>query len=427
MRKKAELFEYDLFSLFCLERQILCKLKNPTPEQPFISYNMPDDAYMTGMMAAVFSFKYAVTGDPKDKETVSLLLRGLDRLCHVSGKKGLLARAWWPLDNPNVTDGGHAWHVNEEQGVRWNGDVSTDQMDGVFFGFYYAYKLAADEAEKEMIARDVAELMDALIENGLRIIDIGGNMTRWGDYTVEHLIAEEHLHGLLLMQHLKIAEYVTGDAKYGALYRKIAVEDRLALNVRVVTDGTEVFRTFAVNEASVEKAARERMLEVVIEVDDRPLSRFGCDGVVCATPTGSTAYNFSGGGPIVWPAVEALLMVPISAHALFARPLVVAPTSKLAVEVVGGDAAAGVLWCDGRRDHDLPAGARIEVTRADEPVRLVRLHEDPFTDRLVAKFDLPVQGWRGAAELRRHQAKNQAKSRARNQAGAHSGTGRADA
>ena len=228
MRKKAELFEYDLFSRFCLDGQILCKLKNPTPEFPFVAYNMPDDAYMTGMMTAAFSFKYAATGDPEDKKTVSLLLRGLDRLCHVSGKKGLLARAFWPLDNPDFMEGGHDWHSNEEQGVRWNGDVSTDQMDGVFFGFYYAYKLAADEAGKALIARDVAELTDALIENGLRIIDIGGKMTRWGDYTVEHLIAEEHLHGLLLLQHLKIAEYVTGEEKYGALYRKIAVEDQLA-------------------------------------------------------------------------------------------------------------------------------------------------------------------------------------------------------
>jgi len=228
LRKKAELFEHDLFSRFSLEGQILCKLKNPTPDSPFVSYNMPDDAYMTGMMAAVFSFKYAVTGDPKDKRTVSLLLRGLDRLCRVSGKKGLLARAWWPLDNPNFMEGGHDWRINEEEGIRWNGDVSTDQMDGVFFGFCYAYKLAADEADKALIARCVSELMDALIENGLRIIDSDGEMTVWGNYTVEHLIAGEHLHGLLLLQHLKIAEYVTGDAKYGALYREIALEDQLA-------------------------------------------------------------------------------------------------------------------------------------------------------------------------------------------------------
>ena len=120
---------------------------------------------------------------------------------------------------------------------------------------------------------------------------------------------------------------------------------------------------WALNEASVEKAARERMLEVVVEVDGRPLSRWGCDGVVCATPTGSTAYAFSAGGPVVWPEVEALLLVPISAHALFARPLVVAPTSVLAVEVLARTDGAGVLWCDGRRTVDLPPGARIEVRR----------------------------------------------------------------
>ena len=228
MRKKAEVFQFDLFSRFSLDGQILCKLKNPTPDAPFISYNMPDNAYMTGMMAAVFSFKYAVTGDTEDKKTVSTLLSGLDKLCHVSGKKGLLARAWWPLDNPDFSEDGHCWHINEQQNVRWNGDVSTDQMDGVFFGFYYAYKLAASEPDKALIARNVADLMDGLIENGLRIIDINGEMTRWGNYTVEHLIAEEQLHGLLLLQHLKIAEYVTGDKKYGELYRKIALEDQLA-------------------------------------------------------------------------------------------------------------------------------------------------------------------------------------------------------
>jgi NAD+ kinase len=176
-------------------------------------------------------------------------------------------------------------------------------------------------------------------------------------------------------------------------------------SVEALTDGGKelVCSTWALNEASVEKASRERMLEVVVEVDGRPLSRWGCDGVVCATPTGSTAYNFSAGGPIVWPGVEALLMVPISAHALFARPLVVAPTSVLAVEVIGRTDGAGVLWCDGRRTVDLPPGARIEVRRGQHPVRLVRLHTAPFTDRLVAKFDLPVSGWRGAAERRRRE------------------------
>ena len=183
--------------------------------------------------------------------------------------------------------------------------------------------------------------------------------------------------------------------------RRYTTEDRLTLDVRVYRDGEVVNTTFAVNEASVEKAARQRMLEVVLEIDGRPLSRWGCDGVVCATPTGSTAYNFSAGGPIVWPGVEAMCIVPLSAHALFARPMVVAPTSVIAIEVLARTEGAGVLWCDGRRTVDLPPGARIEVRRGDQPVRLVRLHEAPFTDRLVAKFDLPVEGWRGSAERRR--------------------------
>ena len=182
---------------------------------------------------------------------------------------------------------------------------------------------------------------------------------------------------------------------------RYTIEERTTLDVRVVRDGEVVTSTFALNEASVEKAARERMLEVVVEVDGRPLSRWGCDGVVCSTPTGSTAYNFSAGGPIVWPQVDALLLVPISAHALFARPLVVAPTSVMAVEVLANTEGSGVLWADGRRAVDLPPGARIEVRRGERPVRLVRLHRAPFTDRLVAKFGLPVEGWRGSAERRR--------------------------
>ncbi len=198
------------------------------------------------------------------------------------------------------------------------------------------------------------------------------------------------------------AEYEDVSSTIDAIVeRRYTAEDRLTIDVSVFRDGELVTRTFALNEASVEKAARERMLEVVVEVDGRPLSRWGCDGVVCATPTGSTAYNFSAGGPVVWPGVEALLMVPISAHALFARPLVVAPTSVLAVEVIAPAEAAGVLWCDGRRTVDLPRGARIEVRRGERPVRLVRLHEAPFTDRLVAKFGLSVEGWRGASERRR--------------------------
>lgn len=173
------------------------------------------------------------------------------------------------------------------------------------------------------------------------------------------------------------------------------VKERLTLEVSVKLDGKEVYRTWALNEATVEKSARERMLEVVVEVDGRPLSSFGCDGIVMSTPTGSTAYAFSAGGPVVWPSVDALLMVPLSAHALFARPLVISPNSLLAVEVLQRSAGTGVLWCDGRRSTELPAGARVEVRKSEKSVRLARLRQGPFTDRLVRKFSLPVDGWRG--------------------------------
>jgi NAD+ kinase len=172
------------------------------------------------------------------------------------------------------------------------------------------------------------------------------------------------------------------------------VEERVAVEASVDVASEVVHTDWALNEISVEKAERQRMLELGIEVDRRRLSRWGCDGVVCATPTGSTAYAFSAGGPVVWPEVEALLLVPISAHALFSRPLVTSPTSTIVITVDPYTTLA-VLCCDGRRVFDLPPGARVTVQRGALPVRVVRLHPRPFTDRLVAKFALPVGGWRG--------------------------------
>ncbi|MBA2473486.1 MAG: NAD kinase [Pseudonocardiales bacterium] len=172
------------------------------------------------------------------------------------------------------------------------------------------------------------------------------------------------------------------------------VDERMTVDVTASLNGSTLARTWALNEASVEKSRRERILDVVLEVDRRPVSGFGCDGVLCATPTGSTAYAFSASGPVVWPDVDALVVVPNNAHALFARPLVVSPDSVVAVET-DPQGYAAVLCCDGRRTFALPAGARIEVVRGATPIRLVRLNDCPFTDRLVRKFELPVQGWRG--------------------------------
>ena len=213
------------------------------------------------------------------------------------------------------------------------------------------------------------------------------------------------------------------EAVHRVLAGEYSVEERMTVDVTVRINGQVLATTWALNEASVEKAARERMLDLVIEVDGRPLSRWGCDGVVFATPTGSTAYAFSAGGPVVWPEVEALLMVPICAHALFAGPMVVSPRSVLAAEVIGAggglsETSGAVLWCDGRRKVDLPPGdprggpARHQAGAAGPAARRARPGRGrrgrtrvtgtagtqvgaPFTDRLVEKFGLPVTGWRG--------------------------------
>jgi NAD+ kinase len=176
--------------------------------------------------------------------------------------------------------------------------------------------------------------------------------------------------------------------------REYTVEERLTIDVTAELAGEILAQSWALNEVTVEKSSPERMLELMVDVDGRPLSRYGCDGVICATPTGSTAYAFSAGGPVVWPQVEALLLVPISAHALFSRPLVAAPDCAITISVDPNTSIA-VLCCDGRRVFDLPPGVQITMRRGATPVRVARLRPQPFTDRLVAKFALPVEGWRG--------------------------------
>ncbi|HEY6278903.1 MAG TPA: NAD kinase [Streptosporangiaceae bacterium] len=274
--------------------------------------------------------------------------------------------------------------------------------------------LAPEAADLRCAGADVVPATPAAAEDAEMVIVLGGDGTLLRAAEMARPAAAPLL-GVNL-GHVGFLAETEPDDLAGAVSQVVehqyTVEERMTVEVMVRQDGTVLATTWALNEASVEKAARQRMIEVVTEIDGRPLSRWACDGVVCATPTGSTAYAFSAGGPIVWPEVEALLLVPISAHALFAGPMVVSPWSVLAVELLGMSgresrrrprpaAAAGVLWCDGRRSVDLPAGARVEVRRGAQPVRLARLTAAgrssgaQFTDRLVAKFGLPVAGWRG--------------------------------
>lgn len=175
--------------------------------------------------------------------------------------------------------------------------------------------------------------------------------------------------------------------------RSFTVEARMSLSVSCeYTDGS-TWKSWALNEVSVERAGGPRVIDLGLAVDGEHLSRYGADGIVCSTATGSTAYAFSAGGPVVWPEVQAICVVPVSAHGLFSRPLVVAPDSAVTIDVLSESAA--MLWADGRRGTPLGRGARICVSRSATDVHFARIHRAAFTRRLVGKFQLPVSGWRG--------------------------------
>jgi len=173
--------------------------------------------------------------------------------------------------------------------------------------------------------------------------------------------------------------------------KSYAVEDRMVLSYLVSRNSKTIAEGWALNEVTVERDGTT-MVELFVQIDDRPLSRWGCDGVICATPTGSTAYAFSAGGPVLWPEIDALVLLPISAHALFSRPMVISPKSKIVIEVESDDA---LLSADALRRHSLLKGDQVMATRSETIIKLAHVEPTLFTDRLVAKFKLPVKGWRG--------------------------------
>ncbi|CAB4779562.1 MAG: NAD kinase [Actinobacteria bacterium] len=172
--------------------------------------------------------------------------------------------------------------------------------------------------------------------------------------------------------------------------RSYVVDSRMVLKYAVKREGEIVAEGWALNEVTVERE-KTTMVELFLEIDGRPISRWGCDGLICSTPTGSTAYAFSAGGPVVWPEVDALVVLPISAHALFSRPLVISPKSQIVVQV---DSPEAVLSADSLRNFMLANGDRVHITKDSHVVRLAHLSGGVFSDRLVAKFKLPVEGWR---------------------------------
>ena len=173
--------------------------------------------------------------------------------------------------------------------------------------------------------------------------------------------------------------------------KNFTVESRMVLSFAHHRAGKIISTGWALNDLVIEKQ-NPRMIEVFLEIDGRPLSKWGCDGVLCATPTGSTAYAFSAGGPVVWPEVAALVLLPLSAHALFAKPMVISPNSNIEITLLSDEA---LLTADGFRSEEVKSGDTISISKDLETVNLARLGSAPFADRLVAKFKLPVEGWRG--------------------------------
>jgi len=173
--------------------------------------------------------------------------------------------------------------------------------------------------------------------------------------------------------------------------KKYVIDPRMTLKYSVIREGQEVANGWALNEVTVERE-HATMVELFLEIDGRPISKWGCDGLICATPTGSTAYAFSAGGPVVWPEVDALVVLPISAHALFSRTLVISTQSEIVVRI---DSNEALLSADSLRNMNLQAGDNVHITKDSAVVKLAHLSNSLFSDRLVAKFKLPVEGWRG--------------------------------
>jgi len=173
--------------------------------------------------------------------------------------------------------------------------------------------------------------------------------------------------------------------------KSYGLDSRMVLAYEVIRSGKIIDTGWALNEVTVERQ-HTTMVELFVQIDGRPLSRWGCDGLIASTPTGSTAYAFSAGGPVLWPEVEALVLLPISAHALFARPMVISPKSEIVVEIQSDE---GLLSADALRKFPLTRGDQVRITRDASKILLSHIVATTFTDRIVAKFKLPVEGWRG--------------------------------
>ena len=260
----------------------------------------------------------------------------------------------------------------------------TPLLSAAGFTLYTVSDVSIDGVKK-VLATELPEIEVAVVLGG------DGTILRAAEITISRDIP---LLGINLGQVGFLAEVdrPSIQAIADAIINKSYVsENRMVLQFSVERNGKEISNGWALNEVTVERDGTT-MVELFVEIDRRPLSHWGCDGVICSTPTGSTAYAFSAGGPVLWPEIEALVLLPISAHALFSRPMVVSPKSEIIVTVESSEA---LLSADALRKIPLQSGDRVIITRDAQTIKLSHVSSTLFTDRLVAKFKLPVEGWRG--------------------------------
>ena len=262
--------------------------------------------------------------------------------------------------------------------------VELQQNLASTFGIYTISDVDIPGMIKSTLA-DLPQIEVAVVLGG------DGTMLRAAEVAQEHNIPLlgvnlGHVGFLSEVERSKISDVINA-----LVNKSYVIDPRITLGYSVERDGEIVTSGWALNEVTVERE-KATMVELFLEIDNRPISRWGCDGLICSTPTGSTAYAFSTGGPVVWPQVDALVVLPISAHALFSRPLVISPTSQIAVGIESSEA---LLSADALRKFPLRAGDRVTVTKNSRIIQLAHLKNTLFSDRLVAKFKLPVEGWRG--------------------------------
>lgn len=164
------------------------------------------------------------------------------------------------------------------------------------------------------------------------------------------------------------------------------IEERIMLSVEVIRDGKQVYHAHALNDVVATKGLVSKMVHILLEIDGKYTGDYYSDGIIVSTPTGSTAYSLSAGGPIVEPKLNIMVVTPICAHSTNARPMVISDeqTIKLMIDIYHGEDVA--LMCDGKEPLMLCHGDEIYVTKSKYKTKLIRLNESNFFDILNKKL-----------------------------------------